>query len=384
MAISIGTNRAAMAAASSISSVSRDMQTSYANLASGKRINTASDDAAGVALSSRLSAEIRGTEQAIRNTLDAQALIDTTEGAHKEIENILQRMREITIQASNDTNNSQDRQNLQAEMTAMSTEIDRVAATTSWGGKDLMYGDGTGEVGTKKNFGFQVGTSTGTKNIISAEIGAMSSTALGLNQQRVSADAVGGIFDFEVFDNGGEGSIPQADVTTSSFTATAHTLGPNIIRIGNETFANTEPMSAGESAVQLAGFINDSGGMAALGVSARVEGNVVHLSITPTNPTGQKIGTPEEAMFMTTAVDFAIKELNTQRVELGAVSNRLNHTVNNLTNISANLSAARGGIQDADFALETMQLAKSQILQQASTAMLAQANALPQNVLSLF
>ena len=87
---------------------------------------------------------------------------------------------------------------------------------------------------------------------------------------------------------------------------------------------------------------------------------------------------------MTTAVDFAIKELNTQRVELGAVSNRLNHTVNNLTNISANLSAARGGIQDADFALETMQLAKSQILQQASTAMLAQANALPQNVLSLF
>ena len=384
MAISIGTNRAAMAAASSISSVSRDMQTSYANLASGKRINTASDDAAGVALSSRLSAEIRGTEQAIRNTLDAQALIDTTEGAHKEIENILQRMREITIQASNDTNNSQDRQNLQAEMTAMSTEIDRVAATTSWGGKDLMYGDGTGETGTKKNFGFQVGTSTGTKNIISAEIGAMSSTALGLNQQRVSADAVGGIIDFEVFDNGGEGSIPQADVTTSSFTATAHTLGPNIIRIGNETFANTEPMSAGESAVQLAGFINDSGGMAALGVSARVEGNVVHLSITPANPTGPQIGTPEEAMFMTTAVDFAIKELNTQRVELGAVSNRLNHTVNNLTNISANLSAARGGIQDADFALETMQLAKSQILQQASTAMLAQANALPQNVLSLF
>lgn len=311
-------------------------------------------------------------------------MIDTTEGAHKEIENILQRMREITIQASNDTNNSQDRQNLQAEMTAMSTEIDRVAATTSWGGKDLMYGDGTGETGTKKNFGFQVGTSTGTKNIISAEIGAMSSTALGLNQQRVSADAVGGIFDFEVFDNGGEGSIPQADVTTSSFTATAHTLGPNIIRIGNETFANTEPMSAGESAVQLAGFINDSGGMAALGVSARVEGNVVHLSITPTNPTGPQIGTPEEATFMTTAVDFAIKELNTQRVELGAVSNRLNHTVNNLTNISANLSAARGGIQDADFALETMQLAKSQILQQASTAMLAQANALPQNVLSLF
>ena len=116
MALAIGTNNAALNAAASASRVNRVMETSMARLSTGKRINSASDDAAGVAISSRLSAEIRGTDQAIRNSLDGQALIDTAEGAHKEIENILQRTREVTIQAANDTNNDQDRANLQAEI----------------------------------------------------------------------------------------------------------------------------------------------------------------------------------------------------------------------------------------------------------------------------
>ena len=123
--------------------------------------------------------------------------------------------------------------------------------------------------------------------------------------------------------------------------------------------------------------------MAALGVSARPEGNVVHLSITPANPTGPQIGTLKKSRFTTTTVDFAIQALNTQRVELDEVSNRLNHTISNLTNISSNLSAARVSIEDADCALETTNLAKNQILQQASIAMLVQANASKQNVLSL-
>ena len=132
MALAIATNNAALRAAASASSVNRDMETSMARLSSGKRINSASDDAAGVAISSRLTSNIRGTDQAIRNSLDGQALIDTAEGAHKEIENILQRMREVAVQAANDTNNAQDRANLQAEMDAMSAEIDRIAETTTW------------------------------------------------------------------------------------------------------------------------------------------------------------------------------------------------------------------------------------------------------------
>jgi len=278
MALAIATNNAALNAAASASSVNRDMETSMARLSSGKRINSASDDAAGVAISSRLSAEIRGTDQAIRNSLDGQALIDTAEGAHKEIENILQRMREVTIQAANDTNNAQDRANLQAEIEAMTTEIDRIAGTTTWAGADLMED-------TTTTFSFQVGAATGAKNQISVSIATMNATGLGV----------------------GDGTDSVIDVETSGATANAGTA----------------------------------------------------------------------------LIDAAIEDVNIQRSELGAVSNRLNHTVNNLTNISSNLSAAKGGIEDADFALETTNLAKNQILQQASTAMLAQANASKQNVLSL-
>jgi flagellin len=174
MALAIATNNAALNAAAAASSVNKDMETSMARLSSGKRINSASDDAAGVAISSRLSAEIRGTDQAIRNSLDGQALIDTAEGAHKEIENILQRMREVSVQAANDTNNTQDRANLQAEMNAMVTEIDRIAGTTTWAGEKLMEA----EAGT--NFSFQVGAKTGAKNQIAITINGMGSHALRL------------------------------------------------------------------------------------------------------------------------------------------------------------------------------------------------------------
>ena len=277
MALAIATNTAALNAAASASSVNRDMETSMARLSTGKRINSASDDAAGVAISSRLSAEIRGTDQAIRNSLDGQALIDTAEGAHKEIENILQRMREVTIQAANDTNNTQDRANLQAEVEAMTTEIDRIAGTTTWAGANLMDAATT-------EFSFQVGSATGAQNQIAVTIKKMNATGLSV----------------------GTGTASSIDVSTD-----------------------------------------------------------------------------DKARSGTDLIDTAIKDVNIQRSKLGAVSNRLNHTVNNLTNISSNLSAAKGGIEDADFALETTNLAKNQILQQASTAMLAQANASKQNVLSL-
>jgi len=286
MALAIATNNAALNAAASASSVNRDMETSMARLSSGKRINSASDDAAGVAISSRLSAEIRGTDQAIRNSLDGQALIDTAEGAHKEIENILQRMREVGVQAANDTNNDQDRTNLQAEMDAMLTEIDRIAGTTTWAGASLMADDAA-----TTDFSFQVGAATGTQNQITVNIAGMNGDALALSTTGTS--------DLDVTDGGTPGDAPV------------------------------------------------------------------------------------NALASITLIDAAIKTVNIQRSELGAVSNRLSHTVNNLTNISSNLSAAKGGIEDADFALETTNLAKRQILQQASTAMLAQANASKQNVLSL-
>ena len=298
MALAIATNNAALNAAASASSVNRDMETSMARLSSGKRINSASDDAAGVAISSRLSAEIRGTDQGIRNALDGQALIDTAEGAHKEIENILQRMREVSVQAANDTNNDQDRKNLQAEMNALITEIDRIAGTTTWAGEKLME-DEQGSF-----FSFQVGAATGEKNQIDVTIGGMGANILGFATPPETSSAA----------------------ASSSSTPAAATV--------------------------------------------------------PAAPV-TSVATADDARVTIKAIDKAIMTVNIQRSELGAVSNRLSHTVNNLTNISSNLSAAQGGIEDADFAHETTMLAKNQILQQASTAMLAQANASKQNVLSL-
>jgi len=190
MALAIATNNAALNAAASASSVNREMEQSMARLSSGKRINSASDDAAGVAISSRLSAEIRGTDQAIRNALDGQALIDTAEGAHSEIENILQRMREVSVQAANDTNNEQDRKNLQAEMTALVTEIDRIADTTTWAGENLMK-DPSGTA-----FAFQVGAKTEGANQISVTINGLRAHELGLKADTL--DLIHGVSDVAV------------------------------------------------------------------------------------------------------------------------------------------------------------------------------------------
>jgi flagellin len=280
MALSIGTNDGAMRASQAASIAARGMEASMERLSTGKRINSAADDAAGVAISSRLSAEVRGTNQSVRNALDGQALVATAEGAHKEVENILQRMRELAVQAANGTNNADDINNLEAEFTALSTEITRIGETTTWAGKALTGTDATA-------FSLQVGSGTATQNQITVTINSIKSADIGNGTDKLS------------------------DVVTAGLDDLTETMAAIVV------------------------------------------------------------------------IDDAIKEVNTQRSELGAISNRLNHTVNNLTNISTNLSSAQGRIQDADFALETTELAKNQILQQASTAMLAQANASKQNVLGL-
>jgi len=276
MSLSIGTNTGALMAAASATSVNKDMETSMERLSTGKRINSASDDAAGVAIASRLSSEIRGTNQAIRNAQDGQALIDTAEGAHQEIENILQRMRELAVQSANDTNDDSDRVNLDAEFEALYTEIDRIASTTTWAGQDLL--SGAGGTGSDGAFNIQVGGNTGSGDTITVTIDAMDATTLAVD----------------------------------------------------------------------------------IGITDR-----------------------DDAETAIDLIDTAIETVNTQRATLGATSNRLNNTISNLTNISIQLEGGRGRIEDADFAAESTSLAKSQILQQASTAMLAQANASKQNVLSL-
>ena len=389
MALSIATNTSALDAAAEAASVSTSLETSMERLSTGKRINSASDDAAGVAIASRLSSEIRGTNQSIRNALDAQALMDTAEGAHKEVENILQRMREIAVQAANDTNNTQDRLNMQKEINAMVNEVDRIAEATTWAGTNLLLGDGTSN--SEKAFSFQVGAATGTQNQINVAVKSLTASTLGLSALDLQATVL--INDADITPNGSStvygimnnaGNFLAArggnadSVSTMSFTVDVNGQTSTAFSFTSDTklFGDTTgPTDANTRTVhnEIVAKINASTDLSALGISADVEGT----------GSGSVNLLYAETRVAVSTIDKGLKTINTQRADLGAVSNRLNHTVNNLTNMSANLSAARGGIEDADFALETTELAKNQILQQASTAMLAQANASKQNVLGL-
>ena len=378
MALTIGTNVASLQASAAASSVNRDLETSMARLSTGKRINSAADDAAGVAIASRLSSEIRGTDQAIRNALDGQALIDTAEGGHKEIEEILQRMREVAIQSANDTNSSQDRGNLQAEMDALTSEIDRIAGVTTWAGNSVMDGGGS----TSKTFSLQVGAATGTKNQVEVSISAMDTTALAMSQTAYAATD-----HLSSADYGTQSGITVADTSATKDTLTLGSSAVakfNLNTLGAVTSTTTLDGTAftkATVAAELAASVNGTQAYIDAGISASVNSSSnVELNFSTSKSHVHSALGAKTAIGL---IDTAIKSVNTQRSELGAISNRLSHTVSNMTNISTNLSAARGGIEDADFAMETTELAKNQILQQASTAMLAQANASKMNVLSL-
>ena len=299
MAITTFTSVASLNATAAVTAADAAIQQSSSRLASGNRIRTAGDDPSGVAIFSRLSSEVIVTKQAISNAMDAQALINTTEGAHKELESILQRMREISVQASNSTNNSEDRVNLQAEMDALVTEIDRIAHVTTWAGETLM--DGNSGVNSIRTFAFEVGLKD--QDRMSVASGSMTSETLGLTDS--------------------SGRFLTLTTSDDDRTTTTH---------------------------------HRNGG-----------------------------GTTAEANNRETIdlIDAAIQKVNTQRATLGATSNRLSFTVNNLTSTQTNLVMAKGTISDADDATETTRRAKNEILQQASIAMMAQANADYQKVLSL-
>jgi flagellin len=249
------------------------MQTSLERLSSGLRINRAKDDAAGLAISERLTSQIRGLDQAVRNANDGISLLQTAEGALGEIENALQRMRELAVQAKNGTYNGSDRDSLDDEFNALATEITRITDVTEFNNINLL-----GQASTPD---LQVGWENGTANIITVTL--------------VDVNAATGV-----------GSAVGAHVSTVALASTA-----------------------------------------------------------------------------LTAVDAAIQTISDQRADFGALQNRLESAVRNMDNVIENQSAARSRILDADFARETANLTRTQILQQAGTAMLAQANALPQNVLSL-
>ncbi|MDQ7955046.1 MAG: flagellin [Pseudomonadota bacterium] len=379
MASIINTNISSLTAQRNLSASQSSLSTSLQRLSSGLRINSAKDDAAGLAISERMSSQVRGLNQAVRNANDGISLAQTAEGALGQVGNNLQRMRELAVQASNGTNSQVDRDALQAEFSQLSSEINRVSAQTSFNGRNLLDGSFNGVA-------FQVGANAG-QTISITSIANVGTAALGGTTTRV------------------EGSVAASGLTGFANAITAGGLTINNVSVGAIAAAG----SAQERAAQLATAINGVSSQTGVGASYdSVSGQLTLTSAsaitvggaganatdslaagafgTSTSTTGiasLTVSSFTNAQAAITQLDSALASVNSSRATLGAIQNRFESVVTNLQTTAENTSAARSRIQDADFASETANLSRAQILQQAGTAMVAQANQIPQTVLSL-
>ena len=423
MALTVATNTGALMAQAAASSVNKEMEVSMERLSTGKRINSASDDAAGIAIATRLTSEIRGTNQAIRNAMDGQALIDTAEGAHEETTALLQRMRELAVQAANDTNDTNDRVNLQTEFDQLTNEVNRIAAVTAWAGQNLLDGGVTDSSSftDTNSFTLHIGSNTAAaSDQLSVVIGSITAKALGVgfntttlaSQASVasSASAASVASAAAVSSVASQASLAastsansvasaasvasiasvagvasQASVAATGTQASQASVASVASRASRASQASQASMAASDSSTSRASRagITSAASLASLASTASQASQAAIVSKASGEIHSLSLNSASNALLAIDALDAGMVTINGQRATLGSLSNRLDNTVSNLTNISSNLQAGRGRIEDADFAAETTSLAKSQILQQASTAMLAQANASKQNVLSL-
>jgi len=490
---SVNTNMGAVVSAANMAKFGRELDTSIERLSSGLRINSAKDDAAGMAIVSKMEAQVRGVTQAIRNATDSQKLIDTSEGAHVETLNILQRMRELAVQSANDTNQAIDRSFLNAEATQLIAEIDRIAGQTTWNGEKILDGNFSSKQ-------FQLGANEGEKvtySIDSAKSAAIGSyqingTAFATNEVAASPIAaetltisgyIGSSTVAVATDATAEEVVSLVNAKTASTgvsaTAVTNVKLSGLAATGTVTFT----LSNGDNSASISSTINDASDLRALkdsinavagttGISAEMssssnaavilthstgadiiisaydntdsDGTIVFTALdadlvastdgggaltlvdvdasddahafgqidfnshktftvdgtntddgqnfinSATSSTATlsavsaiSLGTASGAQSAITVIDGAINKINQSRADLGAISNRLDSTISNLTNVATNVEGSMSNIRDADFSLETSKLTRAQILTQAATSMLAQANTSKQSILAL-
>ena len=304
----INTNVTALYSQNAMKTNARSMNTVMEQLSTGTRVNSAKDDAAGLAIGQNMTSQVRGLNQAVRNLTDGVNMLQTAEGAMIEQSNMLQRMRELAVQAMNGTYSNVQRGYLDKEFQALSVQIGKIAIETKWNDQALLDASQTQD-GTAGTFKYQAGQNAGQTVVVT--INAMTLTGLAINAQAAfSRDAVA------------------------------------------------------------------SG-------AADVYGNIATASIAAVSIASPEIGTASRATATVALVSAALETINSQRAQLGAAINRMQYASDNLTNISSNTAQSRSSIMDTDYALASTQLAKNQIIQQAATAMLAQANQQPQSVMAL-
>lgn len=469
MAQVINTNVASLNAQRNLNKSQSMLSTSLQRLSSGMRINSAKDDAAGLAISERFTAQIRGLNQAARNSNDGISLAQTAEGALGEVTNNLQRVRELAVQSSNATNSASDRLAMQEEVTQLMAEIDRVATQSNFNGVKLLDGSFSAQVfqvganvgetitvasivdSTQVGLGLNNGTATrtdgtaptaallaGDLTVNGVDVGAVAqdakaiAAAITASSTAVTATATNsidtGTFATSANDTSGDTytlTVAGVDITGTSTGAASITgammdaslaagtvladLAAAGITVsgsfagGNQTFIDVDGdnIVISEASVDAAGANNTGGVGAGTGtnygtvnsitstgadlVIAGADATKAGLTAATATASGNtlSVATVAGAGLVITAVDAAIDSVNSARGTLGAVQNRFESVVTSLQTSAESLSAARSRIQDADFAQETANLTKAQILQQAGVAMISQANSLPQNVLSL-
>ena len=400
MALTINTNVSSLTAQRNLSASQSSLATSMQRLSSGLRVNSAKDDAAGLAIAERMNSQTRGLNVAARNANDGISLAQTAEGALGKVGDMLQRMRELAVQSSNATNSASDRTALQSEVGQLRDEINRVAKQTSFNGTKLL--DGTFSAAT-----FQIGANSGESITVAALTNASSS---GLSKVVYGSDASAAVTSGEI--------TTLTAITDGSLAitvdGTAYTLGDiAVARTGQErlgqvveginrltpetgvtAYLKPSTTAADTYTIEFRSSKTDTDGSAvavtATGFAAATTGfTAADLDIANDDSTSVvgidaiTVETVEDAWLSIKQIDDALDQINSSRATLGAVQSRFENAVSNIMIQSENTAAARGRIMDADFAAETANLSRAQILQQAGTAMVAQANQLPQQVLQL-
>jgi len=419
----INTNIKSLIAANAMTVNNRNLQDAMTQLSTGSRINSARDDAAGLAISSKMTAQINGLNQAVRNANDGISMLQTAEGATQEMTNMLQRMRELAVQSANDTNTGSDRTALNAEFQQLAKEITRIASNTQWNGMNILNNT---QVGTGGTIADPAVTGTAVRNV-KFQVGANADQTISIALKDFSYGAQGTVTTSEKVWNLANGGNNMVSAKNFSVILGGHTFTTSIAT----AVAGTAATSAEVSNVATALSTLITGTVGYEGVSVTANGQQIDIK----DSQGRKIGamtaslatgsantiasgaavsitagttlpgaaapastavfsgsarlndkdltTQEHSNSAVTAVDAALAAVNSERSTMGAVMSRLTHAVDNLTSVAQNATESRSRILDTDYAAATTKLSKAQIIQQAATAMLAQANQQPQTVLAL-
>lgn len=355
-------------------------QRSLEKLSSGLRINRAGDDAAGLAISEKMRGQIRGLEMASKNSQDGISLIQTAEGALNEVHSILQRMRELAVQAANDTNTNKDRFELQKEANQLVEEITRIGNNTEFNTMKLLNGSLTSVFHIGANEGQNLSLAVGdmrsealnvvaTSAVVTADYGTTNATTI----TPTNLDNLkGGAYTAEVAASGTVTLKDEAGITVATGTLADSDTSVTL------SITNADYLVDGTTAVDLVIDIKDTDSTTAVATNA----GTISMNVLGKGE-GISIMTQTDASSAITKIQTALDRVSSERSKLGAVQNRLEHTINNLGTAAENLTAAESRIRDVDMAKEMMEFTKMNILQQAAQAMLAQANQQPQGVLQL-